>query len=256
MWLPQPFLQGTVLPLKTTGRQFLRSFPGFLVGKNFSLGNLPEPCGGTGESPLPSGAHCWRGDRASVFGRVPRDVGLSRCFFISARFLPTDSYTKASLCASHGSRALMAPLGWVSGLPPPAPAPARSLAASPAAGRDPREGLNTPFPHPGTGRATESFWPSREAPAKAWGPSAGLCCPIPPSPPRLWINPCTGKCDRLWAGLGWARHPPPPLGWRAGAGWWPRGSPLFWDTPPPHPSESCRNLRPCQPGPFWPLGRR
>lgn len=49
------------------------------------------------------------------------------CFCVSARFLLTDSYTKVSLFESDGSRALLAELGWISGLPSLTP----SLAASP-----------------------------------------------------------------------------------------------------------------------------
>lgn len=49
------------------------------------------------------------------------------CFCMSARFLLTDSYTKISLFESDGSRAPLAELGWISGLPSLTP----SLAASP-----------------------------------------------------------------------------------------------------------------------------
>ena len=49
------------------------------------------------------------------------------CFCMSAHFLLTDSYTKVSLFESDGGRALLAELGWISGLSSLTP----SLAASP-----------------------------------------------------------------------------------------------------------------------------
>ena len=61
-----------------------------------------------------------------MFWQDARQFGFV-CFCMSARFLLTESYTKVSLFESDGSRALLAELGWMSGLSSLTP----SLAASP-----------------------------------------------------------------------------------------------------------------------------
>lgn len=156
-------------------------------------------------------------DQTSFSGGMPVDLDLSNCFLMSARFLPTESYTKASLCESDGSRALLAEVGWAPG-PHPHPSlvtPSHSRPAPPGEFEPPlgleeasdsiRPCLAQLFLHLLPHFLSSDSLPSR--PDVRILPAA-LGQPVS-SPPALPISQHHGL-----EGHGLGRMPPHPLGWK------------------------------------------
>ena len=155
-------------------------------------------------------------DQTSFSGGMPFNLDLSNCFLVSARFLPTESYTKASLCESDGGRALLAELGWAPG-PHPHPSwvtPSCSRPAPPGEFEPPlrleeasdsiRPCLAQPSFH-----LLPHFLSSDSLPScpGVWILPAALGQPVS-SPPALLVSQCHGP-----EGHGLGQMPPHPLGW-------------------------------------------
>lgn len=189
------------------------------------------------------------------------DLDWSNCFLVSTRFLLTDSSTKVSLCESHESRACLAELGWVSGLPPawlphfctPSPAPV-AFPLPP-----PRASLNLPLdwkkPLIPSGFASLSHSsicsliflallpsPLAQACESCQRPPASLSHPLLPS----LVTAPSWNHDGLWAGLGASSHS--GLGRHCSPGWGCQGlsgvdGAMDGGTSHPTacPSEPCRN---------------